>query len=738
MKKITVYISVLIATAGYSQTIPTDTTVKKSITLSEVVISVNKVEEQKNKVAQEVKVIDAKEIANSQSQTTADLLQNVAGLQVQKSQMEGGSPTIRGFEANRIVLVVDGVRMNNLIYRAGHLQNIVTIDNGSLDRVEVLFGPSSTIYGSDALGGVVHMYTKKPLFAGDDGKMNLKVNAFTRYGDVNNEVTGHLDFNVGGKKLASMTSFTYSIFGDLKGGENQNPFYSGSYGERPYYVERFNGKDSLVRNTGRYSQKQSAYNQYSLMEKLAFKQNEHITHGLNIQYANTTNVPRYDRLTDPKGGGLKYAEWYYGPEMRMLGAYDFNLTNKEKFFSSIHAGLNFQNIEESRHTRKFNDDNLTHRTEKVNVIGANLDFQHATEKHSVRFGVDFQYNTLKSTANVVDITTGISDSLDTRYPDGKNNMMNSAVYFSHTWQINKQLSLVDGIRVGYSTLHSSFVDTALLFHIPFTTADQKNPVYSGSLGFIHTPTDDVKLSLLFSTGYRVPNLDDLSKVFESAPGAVIVPNPDLKPEKTYNWDLGISKVFNQKTSWENAVYYTSIVDAITTDEYTLNGKDSIMYENAMTKVYANQNKRQAYIYGFSSSLKSQLSEHLLLNVGMSYTYGRVKTDSADYPLDHIPPFITRVAFTYTNNKFTGDFSINYNGWKRMKDYYIAGEDNEQYATADGMPAWFTANLHLSYKVHKLITLQAGVDNIMDTQYRTFASGINAPGRNVFVALRFHY
>src|SRR6185436_8143439 len=211
---------------------------------------------------------------------------------VQKSQLGGGSPVIRGFEANRILLVIDGVRMNNLIYRAGHLQDIVKTDNGSLDRLEILFGPSSTVYGSDALGGVIHLYTRKPMFSTDD-KLNTRVNAFYRYGSADNESTGHVDFNAGGKKLASLTSFTYSNFDDLKGVTNQNPFYTGSYGERPYYAERINGVDSLVKNSDRYLQVQSGYSQYALIEKLALKQNEHLTPGLNIKYSNSTDVPRY-------------------------------------------------------------------------------------------------------------------------------------------------------------------------------------------------------------------------------------------------------------------------------------------------------------------------------------------------------------------------------------------------------------------------------------------------------------
>ena len=720
---------------SFSQNTETDTT--KIATLSEVVVSVNKTEETKRTVAQQVQVLKANQIANLQSQTTADLLANSGNVFIQKSQLGGGSVTIRGFEANRNVLVIDGIRMNNLIYRGGHLQNIVTTDNNSLERVEILFGPSSTIYGSDALGGVVHLYTKKAMFSTNNQTANIKVNAFSRYGGVNHESTSHLDFNYGTKKFASLTSFTYSKFGDLMGGKNQNPFYKGIYGERPYYVKRINGKDSLVKNSNRYLQVSSGYSQYDVLQKFAYKQNDHVTHGLNLQYSNSTDVPRYDRLTDPAGAGLKFAEWYYGPQTRLLTAYDVNINNAASTFQSIHAGINFQNAKESRHTRRFNKDNLLNRNENVNVIGANFDFQRNVRKHTIRFGLDAQYNTLKSTAHEESISLGSSKPLDTRYPDGDNTMLNTAAYFSHTWKINDELVLTDGIRGGFISLHSTFVDTSF-FPLPYNKADQSNFVYSGSIGLISMPSDDVKLSLLLSTGFRAPNVDDLSKVFESAPSAIIVPNKDLKPEKTINYELGITRIFNKKTSWENAVYYTDFKDAIVTDKFKLNGQDSILYDGTKSQVFANQNKRSAYLFGFSSNIKSQCSDNLFFSLGINYTYGRIKTDSFDSPLDHIPPFMARMQLSYTNKKFSSDFFINYNGGKKLTDYYLNGEDNEQYATPDGMPAWFTTNFRASYQVHKLITLQAGVDNIFDTQYRTFSSGINAPGRNLFAAIRLHY
>jgi hemoglobin/transferrin/lactoferrin receptor protein len=711
-----------------------DSTGSKEITLEEVVISVNKTEESKKSVAQQVQLITRDEIISSQSQTTADLLSNAGNVFVQKSQLGGGSPVIRGFEASRILLVIDGVRMNNIIYRSGHLQNSITLDHHIMDRVEVLYGPSSTIYGSDALGGVIHLYSRNPILAPGDKKQEIQVGVFSRYGSSANEFTNHFDLNAGFKKVASLTSFTYTKFGDLTGGKNKNPFYETPYGERPHYVERIDGKDSLVMNDNVANQVQTAYSQYHLLQKIVFMPGERFSHGLNIQYSGSTDVPRYDRLTDPSAStGLRYAEWYYGPQNRLLIAYELKGYSTGGFFQKTHANVSYQHLEESRHNRSFGKDALAHRMEKVKVLGAEFDASHVVKSHSLHIGADFQTNDLVSTAWEENISTGENSPLDTRYPDGDNTMSSAAVYYSHTWHSSEKWIINDGIRLGYSWLHSTFADTTF-FDFPYSEATQDLPVYSGSLGLIYNSSETSKLSFLLSTGFRVPNVDDLSKVFESGPGKLIIPNPDLKPEQTVNMELGFSKVLSKKLLMENTVYYTRFLDVIVSDTYTYNGMDSIFYNGEMSGIYASQNKGKAYVCGFSSDLQFQASQHWKLACALNYTYGRILGDSV-MPLDHIPPFSLRFQCSYTKNRLSADFLVHYNGWKRIEDYYLNGEDNEQYATPDGMPAWLTLNLRLSYRANSWLTVDGGLENILDTQYRTFSSGMNGSGRNLYISAR---
>lgn len=731
MKKILLYIFIIFFNCFLKAQ---DTT--KWINLNEIVVSANKVEENKRFVAQQVQTISAPQIAFLNVQSSADLLAQTGNVMVQKSQQGGGSPILRGFEASRVLLVVDGVRMNNLIYRAGHLQNVVTIDQNILERVEVLYGPSSTVYGSDALGGVVHFRTKKPLLSTESGKILIKGSAFARYGTVNQEKAGHFDLNIGGTRLGSLSSITYSDFGDLKMGSKTQALDT-LWGLRRYYSERINGKDSLVKNADPYLQKFSGFKQYDILQKFMFKPNETTNHILNFQFSNSTDVPRYDRLTDPKGAGLASSEWYYGPQKRLLMAYEFSKIDLKGFFNTIRGNLNFQDVEESRHNRNFGAEFRTSRIENVKVYGATVDFQHKDEYHDLRMGIEAQTNNVLSTAHRLSVINGSTSPQSTRYPSGDNNMTTIAAYTTHTWKINEALVLNDGIRLSQVNLKSTFTDKTF-YNFPYNEAVQNVLGWSGNLGLVYTPQSDIKISMMGSSGFRVPNVDDMTKVFESTKGKVFVPNNAIKPEKTYNWDLSIAKAFNEKWSIEGTFFYTAFRDAIVADKFTFNGQDSIIYDGVKSAVYANQNKNKANILGVSMSIKAQITEGVVAYATYNYTKGRIKnSDGTDSPLDHIAPAFGRLGVQYySKNHFQAEIFTNYSAWKRLEDYSNSGEDNLVYATPQGMPSWWTLNIRMGYAITDNVKLQCGMDNIFDVNYRVFASGIHGTGRNLFVTARY--
>ena len=701
-------------------------------TMDETVISASRNLEKRKDVAQKVQVMRAKEIQFQNQSSTADLMTQTGNVFVQKSQLGGGSPIIRGFETNKVLLVVDGVRMNNAIYRGGHLQNIVTIDNAMLDRVEVIYGPGSVVYGSDALGGVMSFTTKNPTLSTTD-ELVVKSGGFARYFSAASGYAANANVSVGSKRFGSLTSFTYSNYGDLRQGSVRSPFV-GNFGSRPWYVERINGVDSMMTNADTNLQVGSGYTQYDILQKLTFVQKEGVTHKLNVQLSNSSNIDRYDRLTLRSGSKPKFAEWYYGPQFRLFAAYTLELTNKTKLYDQARVTIGTQSIEESRMDRRFKNNMLNHRIENVAIATINADFNKRIGRNELRYGVDAFYNKVNSTAFVKDIVADTTGTLDTRFPDGGSTMTSVAAYATHTIEFSDKLILNDGLRFSNVGLSSTFIDKTY-FPLPVNSINQNNSALNGNIGLIYMPNSKWRITATGSTGFRAPNVDDMTKVFESVPGKVVVPNANLKPEYTYNAELGISHLIASGVTASVNGYYTYLVNGLTVQNGTFDGQDSILYDGQLSQVMSTVNAAKARIFGVEGMLNAKLNEQFNLLATVNYTNGRILTDSVPYPLDHIPPTFGKVSLGYINGKFRSEFFVNYSGWKRIADYNMIGEDNFAYATAAGMPSWYTLNARLNYAFSQQVSLQVACENILNQNYRSYASNISAPGRNFILTLR---
>lgn len=722
----------LSGTAAFAQEVyDADSAKENPSKLNEVIVYANKFAETPRTVSQYVKSITNKTALNMQP-NTADVLLQSGNVFVQKSQQGGGSPVIRGFEASRVLLMVDGVRMNNAIYRTGHLQNVISVDNMVLDRVEILYGPSSTLYGSDALGGVVNMYTRKPgLSAG--GKTTLKGSTSFRYGTANNETRGNVLLNIGSRRFASLTSVTLGSFDDLVQGNNRMDKYP-DFGKKLFIAQRINNKDTAVANPDPNKQVASGYKQVDVLQKFLYQASSQISHSVNLQFSNTNDIPRYDRLSENNNGTPVYAEWYYGPQRRNMIAYQLRASRLDGFFRDVAVTASYQYIEESRISRRFNNNNKDFRWEQVQVFGVTADAKHYDEKNELHIGAETYNNFVRSTAERRNILTNAVSRIATRYSDGPTTMSSNAVYAQHTLKINDRLTLNDGLRLNFVQLDAVFADTALM-HFPFKTATQNNLAVTGNLGLIYATPGNLRLAAVLSSGFRSPNVDDLAKVFDSQTGTVIVPNPDLEPEYTYNAEINFNK-YGERFSFGGAVFYTWFRNAIVTDKYTFNGEDSILYNGVKSEVRANQNKAAAWLYGFSVNAAFNITTQLTAEATYTYTYGRFSNaDGSEVPLDHIPPAFGRITLKHNAKRWNAEIFSLFNGWKHIEDYNPYGEDNPQYATPDGMPSWITLNIKAAVNLNTNSMLQLTAENLFDTNYRYFASGISAPGRNLILSLK---
>ena len=209
--------------------------VPDSVDAEEVVVSASRWQEEARTVSREITTMDAQQIAKRDPSTTADAIAATGLVHVQKSQLGGGSPMLRGYAANAVLMVIDGIRINNAIYRGGNLQSVIMVDAAALDGLEILFGPGSVQYGSDALGGVMNFNTRKAFFAPTDTFTMTGGNLFVRYGSAPGEVSGSLALDFANDKFASSTVLSAATFSDLTGGSNFMSAYP-DFGRRPWYV----------------------------------------------------------------------------------------------------------------------------------------------------------------------------------------------------------------------------------------------------------------------------------------------------------------------------------------------------------------------------------------------------------------------------------------------------------------------------------------------------------------------
>lgn len=706
-----------------------------SQTENETVVSANRTAEKRKDVTQKIQVIRSGDIQFQQQTSMADVLQNSGSVFVQKSQLGGGSPIIRGFETNKVLIVIDGIRMNNAIYRGGHLQNVITLDQANTDRVELVFGPGSVMYGSDAIGGVMAFQTKSPTLSSSEDLL-VKAGAYTRYFSATSGYAANAQVNVATKRFGSLTSFSYANYSDLRQGSKRNDAI-GNLGVRNWYVERINGVDSMMVNLDSNLQVGSGYTQYDVLQKFTFVQKQGVTHQLNFQLSNSGNIDRYDRLTLLSGSKPKFAEWYYGPQFRLLTAYTLELANATKFYDRARIVLAYQGIEESRMDRRFQNNARNHRIENLTIYTFNLDFMKRQGKHELRYGLDAYINQVNSVAFAQNILTGDQAPLDTRYPDGGSSMNGAALYASHTYEISDKLILNDGIRISQVNLSAKFNDQTF-FPFPFNSIQQNHTALNGNMGLIYMPTTKWRFILNGSTAFRAPNVDDLTKVFESVPGSVVVPNPNLKAEYAYNAEFGLQYQIMKKSTFGVNLYQTYLTNALTVQNGTFNGADSILYDGQLSQVMTTTNAAKARVWGVELFLNAKIANNLALQATYNYTNGRILTDTVPYPLDHIAPAFGKASLIYTKMKWRAEFFAQYSGWKKLEDYNLIGEDNYSYATPDGMPSWYTLNLRMNYAFSKNLSVQAACENILDRNYRMFASNISAPGRNFIITLRGNF
>jgi len=721
-----------IADAGFELHLSTS-----EIQLDEIVISATRWSQTSRNIPVKVSVISTRDISLQNPQTAADLLATSGEVFIQKSQQGGGSPMIRGFSTNRLLYTIDGVRMNSAIFRAGNLQNVISLDPFAIENTEVLFGPGSVIYGSDAIGGVMSFQTLIPQFSLTDRPL-ITGKGVSRFSSANSEQTHHFDVALGWKQWASVTSFTYSKYGDLRMGRYGPDAYL-----RPYYVQRVDSVDRVFDNSDPRVQSPSGYGQINLMQKIRFNPGRRWDLQYGFHYSETTDYARYDRLMEVHNNGLPAsAVWNYGPQVWMMNLFTASKNGDSRLYDQMTLRLAQQYFEESRTDRRFNHHRLRTQLEEVQAYSANIDFEKNTSRQKFYYGLEYVLNDVTSKASAVDIRNNDPIPVPDRYP--ASTWSSYAGYLNYQMHASAKVMVQAGVRFSWFNISSDFSRHLDFYPFDFSSAEISNSATTGSIGMIYRPSETWKITLNGSTGFRAPNVDDAGKMFDFGNAQVVVPNPSLGAEYAYNGEVGITKLFDDLLKFDATAFYTYLDNAMVRRAFQVNGQDSITYNGELSGVYAIQNAAYGYVYGFNAGIELLLPSGFRLSSRYNFQRGWEEMENGDLSRSrHAAPAFGVTRLSYKYNKLMMQLYVHYS--TEVSHTNLNEEEKQKpvlYATDNQgnpySPGWYTLNVKADFRFHRNFSVQAGIENITDQRYRPYSSGLTAPGRNFVMSLKTQF
>jgi len=641
--------------------------------IEEVVVTSQRIAQKQVTIPYSVNSISRKELDQLSPRTTPEALMSSNGVFVQKTNHGGGSPFIRGLTGNQTLLLIDGIRLNNSIYRYGPNQYLNTIDAFSIDKIEVAKGTGSVQYGSDALGGALQVFTKEPLLTNKNREWHGSILGKYMTGDMEKTTRGELEYS--SQKMAAFVGGTYRDFGDLIGG----------------------------RSTGKQSP--SGYNEYAFDAKIAFALKDRIQLTLANQFLRQEQVPVYHKVVLEN-----YQLNEFDPQQRMLTYARMNIKGRKQLFDQVKIIASWQQGLEGRRSQKNGSTLLVQEKDQINTLGFTTDVSSKlSDKWTANSGIEIYHDRVNSTrTDINSAPTGSALEKRGLYPDDSK-YSSYSVYTLHRLDWGKWI-FDGGIRFNSFRINISDITLGSVSISPEALVFNAAAMYNFNLSH-HVYTT-------FSSGFRAPNIDDMGTL-----GIVDfryeVPAYKLEPEKSQNYELGY-KLSLPKFSGTIAAYYMDLNQLIT--RVKVDGQFIDGYQ-----VYKKENVEEAYIQGLEAAINWKLCSDWEISSGVSYTYGQSITKNE--PLRRIPPLNGRLASTYKLKKFftTAEFL-----YATKQDRLAAGDKSDNRIPAGGTPGWQVANLYAGYQLSSF-KFNVGIQNILNEDYRTHGSGINGVGRSAWLS-----
>ncbi|MFQ5650141.1 MAG: TonB-dependent receptor domain-containing protein [bacterium] len=666
-------------------------------------------------VSQLVSVVSARKIQQRSNQQTPEFLREEVGVFVQKTNQGGGSPIIRGLKANKLLLLVDGIRLNNATYRGGNTQYLNSVDSGALARMEVVHGPISVLYGSDALGGVVNVITRTPKMNQGVG-VRLAGSLSGSLSTAERTQTTHISLSGAGKRFGVVIDGSFKSFGDIDRGSNGGKTL----------MQRLRN-DSRTNRDLHKKQAPNGYDAFDLTAKARLKVSDQQQITVAYQLNRQQEVPRYDvvevrkdsiRLFDPQERDLVYLTYFN------------NATNR--IFNSITATLSFHRQLERRIRQRFGSMKQTRDQFRTWTTGLQVQFNKVLEdSHHLVYGAEVYRDRVATKS--FNLNTGSSELAHKSplFPDGSS-FLNFGVFVQDAFALSSRWRLTPGVRLNVARLRAPFKDDPHSDDL-FGNVEQTATALTGSLGSQFHMSESVSLVANLAQGFRIANLDDVSKLGPGKGSSFFdIPNPEVEPEKSLSVDGGI-KIHSRRLRADIIGFYNSITDLLVRVPAEFNGSGVVVEEGDSLQVFRKENAGKAFTAGFAIAGELAVNRHLVAFANLSCTYGQNTSD--DQPLSGIPPVTGLVGLRWRSTRCWAEINARFAREQRR----LSLQDKEDLRIPEGgTPGWLTLNFRVGIEVSTHLLVKFSAFNLLDRNYREHLSGFNAPGRNLVLGARVSF
>jgi TonB-dependent heme/hemoglobin receptor len=629
-------------------------------------------------VAVATTVVSREEIRAATPQTVMDLLRRHPGTYVQQTTPGQGVVIVRGLKGSEVLQVVDGFRLNNAIFRNAPNQYVALVDSQLLERIEVVRGPMSALYGSDAMGGVVQMLSWEPGFAGIDWSATGELRAI--YGSADDSTLSRLEGAAGRDGVTLSGGMTYQNVEEREAGGGETLPFTG-------YTSR--AADAKLR--ARVAEG------HELM--------------VSAQYAEQPRTPRHDELTPGFGQAQPNSSVYlFAPQRRDLVQVRWRGSNSNALWDDAEAHLGRQQMQDDRRTRDFGS---TNEDTEINIDTSwGLTWQAGkalSEGHYLTWGADYYDDRIDSSRRRRNIETGATSARAPRFPDGST-MQQLGVFAADDWSLGKRLDLLAALR--WSDVRTHLPATA-----GFAAVSVEDDDFSGNLGLALRLREDVRLVANLGRGFRAPNVFDLGAFGDRPGNRFSIPNADLAPETVTTLDTGV-KFSTNRLQGELIGYYSRYDDKITsvlTGDVTSSGR----------LVVQNRNATKLDIYGIESGLRAEVRDGLELYANATWTHGEETLGTDNYPADRIPPLYGSAGAEW---RFRPDLVLEaYASYAGPQNRYSPRDEVDPRIEPGGTAGWTSWNARVAWQATDRLHAALQLTNLSDRRYREFGSGIDAAG-----------